>query len=207
MVEGRKFTQIDFILPGQLAFMLLTTGVYAVVFTLITLRSTLVIKRMFATPASKWIIILGEVTAKLLMAMLQTTVIILVGHFVFEFTLVNGILTYLAMLILSVFGLVVFMGFGFVIASLAKDENAASPIANLVTLPQMFLSGAFFSISAFPEVIQPIAHVLPMTFLNEAMRKVAFEGSSLLDVGPELLGLTIWGIVVYIIAIKFFRWE
>jgi ABC-2 type transport system permease protein len=76
MVEGRKFTQIDFILPGQLAFMLLTTGVYAVVFTLITLRSTLVIKRMFATPASKWIIILGEVTAKLLMAMLQTTVII-----------------------------------------------------------------------------------------------------------------------------------
>jgi ABC-2 type transport system permease protein len=141
------------------------------------------------------------------MAVLQTTVIILIGHFVFEFTLVNGLLTYLSMLTLAVFGLIVFMGFGFVIASLAKDENAASPIANLVTLPQMFLSGAFFSIEAFPAVIQPIAHILPMTFLNEAMRKVAFEGSTLLDVGPQLLGLTIWGIIVYVVAIKFFRWE
>jgi ABC-2 type transport system permease protein len=111
------------------------------------------------------------------------------------------------MLILSALGLIVFMGFGFVVSGIAKNENAVPPIANIITLPQFLLSGTFFPITAFPEWLQPICKVLPLTYLNDAMRKVAFEGLNLIEVSHQILIVGIWGAVVYLLAFKFFKWE
>ena len=44
---------------------------------------------------------------------------------------------------------IVFMGFGFAVSGIAKNESAVPPIANIITLPQFLLSGTFFSISVF----------------------------------------------------------
>lgn len=206
-IEGRKYNQIDFILPGQLNFSLLTTGVFTITFSLLTLRKMLVLKRMYATPTPKGVILMSKVLSSMIVALLQTSLIIAVGHFAFGFTLVNGLLTYLSMLFLALVGLVVFLGLGLVVSSLADSEDAVSPIANLVTMPQLLLSGAFFPIDSFPEFLQIIARVLPMTFLNDAMRSVAFEGASLIDVWPKLLGLVVWGIIAYAIAVRVFKWE
>ena len=108
------------------------------------------------------------------------------------------------MMILSLIGIIIFMGFGFVVSGIAKNESSVPPIANIITLPQFLLSGTFFSISVFPIWLQPLCRILPLTYLNDAMRKVAFEGASLLDVGHQLLILLIWGIVVYAAAVKLF---
>jgi ABC-2 type transport system permease protein len=107
--------------------------------------------------------------------------IILIGHFFFNFTLVNGAATVINMLILATMGVIVFMGFGFVVSGLAKSESTIPPISNIITLPQFLLSGTFFSIDAFPTWLQPISRALPLTYLNDAMRKVAFEGAGLLE--------------------------
>ena len=99
------------------------------------------------------------------------------------------------------------MGFGFVVSGIAKNESTVPPIANIITLPQFLLSGTFFSISNFPEWLQPISRALPLTYLNDALRKVAFEGAGLFDVSYQLLILGIWGVVIYTIAVKTFKWE
>ena len=65
----------------------------------------------------------------------------------------------------------------------------------------------FFSIDTFPKWLQPICNVLPLTHLNDAMRNIAFEGSHLVDCGKQLGILGLWGVVLYAIAIKVFRWE
>jgi ABC-2 type transport system permease protein len=39
------------------------------------------------------------------------------------------------------------------------------------------------------------------------MRRVAFEGAGLADVSWEILVLLIWGVIVYALAVKFFKWE
>src|SRR6185437_11309517 len=101
----------------------------------------------------------------------------------------------------------VFLGFGFIISGLATNDSTIPVFANIVTLPQFLLAGTFFSISAFPVWLQHIAKILPLTYLNDALRKVAFEGAGLQDLGKELLILTVWGIVIYIAAAKTFRWE
>lgn len=90
-IQGREFKQIDFILPGQLSFALLSSGVFGTSFLIVSLKETLVLKRFFATPMRKRSIVLGLALSKLVFGLLQATVLILAGKFIFGFTLVNGL--------------------------------------------------------------------------------------------------------------------
>lgn len=203
----REYKTIDFILPGQLGFSLLSSGVFGVAFMFFSLRNTLVLKRFFATPINRSYIVLGEALSRVIFQMLTAIVIIIAGRFLFGFTLINGLSTFFDMLLLSFIGLIVFMGFGFIVSGIAKTDSTIPPFANLITLPQFLLGGTFFSADAFPKWLQPISKALPLTHLNTAMRHVAFEGQSIWDVRGEILILVVWGIVVYAVAIKVFRWE
>lgn len=205
--EIREYKTIDFILPGQLGFSLLSSGVFGVAFMFFNLRNTLVLKRFFATPISRTYIILGEGLARVIFQMLTAIVIIVAGRFIFGFTLVNGFITVLEMLILSFLGLIVFMGLGFIVSGLATSDSSIPPFANLLTLPQFLLGGTFFSVDAFPGWLRPISKALPLTHLNTAMRAVAFEGQNLWDVKNEIGILLLWGVVVYAVAVKVFKWE
>ncbi len=206
-IPGRKYTSIDFILPGQLGFSLLSAGVFGVAFLFFQLRQQLVLKRFYATPIKRAYIILGEALSRVIFQLSTAVVIILIGHFAFNYTLVNGLFTFLEVMVLSFIALLVFMGFGFIVSGVAKNENTIPPIANIVTLPQFLLAGTFFSIDVFPYWLQPICKVLPLTHFNNAMRKIAFEGAHLQDCGFEIMVLIIWGVLVYALAAKVFKWE
>jgi ABC-2 type transport system permease protein len=207
MTVVAEYKTIDFILPGQIGFSLLSAGVFGVAFMFFNLRSTLVLKRFFATPINRTNIVLGEALSRVIFQLITAVVILLIGHFIFDFSLRHGALTFFELLVLSFVGLVVFMGFGFIVSGLAKNESTIPPFANLVTLPQFLLAGTFFSIDAFPKWLQPLCRILPLTHLNDAMRKVSFEGAHLYDCGKQLGILALWGIVVYFVAVKVFRWE
>jgi ABC-2 type transport system permease protein len=203
----RKYKTIDFILPGQLGFSLLASGVFGIAFMFFSLRTTLVLKRFFATPISRTFIILGEMFSRVLFQMLTAIVIILVGYYFFGYTLIYGFETFIELLVLSFIGLVVFMGMGFVISGVATNDNTIPPLANIVTLPQFLICGTFFPIDVFPKWLQWLAQALPLTHLNNALRDVAFNGNNLWDERLEIMILLLWGIVVYAIAIKVFKWE
>lgn len=152
VVPGRAYKSIDFILPGQLGFSLLSAAVFGTAFLFFSLRQTLVLKRFFATPINRFYIILGEALSRLLFQSFGSIIIIGIGYFFFGFTLVNGFATFLEMLVLCLFGLIIFMGFGFIVSGIAKTESTIPPLANIVTLPQFLLAGTFFSVDVFPAI-------------------------------------------------------
>lgn len=205
--EVREYKTIDFILPGQLSFSLLASGVFGTAFVFFNLRQTLVLKRFFATPVRKGIIVISEGIARMLFQMLGSVIIISIGHLAFGFTLYYGWLTFFEMLAVCSLGLLVFMGFGFIISGIAKNESAIPPFSNLITLPQFLLAGTFFSIDNFPKWLQPFCKALPLTYLNDALRKIAYEGANFWEVRTDILVLMLWGVVIYTIAGRAFKWE
>ncbi len=206
-IPGRIYRTIDFILPGQLGFSLLSAGVFGVAFLFFNLRQQLVLKRFFATPITRTYIVLGEALSRVIFQMITAIIIIGIGTIAFHFTLVKGFQTFMAIMALSFIALLVFMGCGFIVSGLAKNESTIPPFANLFTLPQFLLAGTFFSIDAFPSWLQPLCQVLPLTHFNNAMRNIAFEGASLLSCWQDIGVLLIWGVLVYAVAIKVFKWE
>jgi len=68
------------------------------------------------------------------------------------------------------------------------------------------LSGVFFSDERFPAVIQPLIRALPLTALNDALRSTTLEGATLAAQGTRLLILGLWGVISYVLALRWFRW-
>ena len=204
---GRIYRSIDFYLPGMLGFSLIGSAVFGVAFVFFGLRETLVLKRMYATPIRRGYIVLGESFGRVIFQLATAVVLILFGKFFYHFTLANGWATFAELMVLSLVGVLLFMGFGFVISSIAKNQNVIPIYANLFMFPQYFLSGTFFPRGALPAGIQPVLKYLPLTALNDAMRKVSFEGLHLWNVSSELFVLLGWCVVIYIVAIKVFKWD
>ena len=78
---------------------------------------------------------------------------------------------------------------------------------NLVMVPMWVFSGIFFSTERFPAALQPFVQALPLTALNDALRGVMLDGAGLVALAPELLNLTLWGALSFVIALKIFRWQ
>ncbi|MBI1782643.1 MAG: ABC transporter permease [Sphingobacteriales bacterium] len=206
-VPGRQYKLIDFYLPGMLGFSLIGAAVFGVAFVFFSLRETLVLKRMYSTPIKKGYIVAGESIARILFQLATALVLILFGKFFYGFTLSNGWITFFELIALSFLGLIVFMGFGFFISSIAKNQNVIPIYANLFMFPQYFLSGTFFPKSALPAGMQGFIKFLPLTALNDAMRKISFEGLHIWQTPTEVLILAAWGIIMFIIAARVFKWE
>lgn len=203
----REYKTIDFILPGQLAFSLLASGVFGTAFVFFNLRQTLVLKRFFATPVRREIIVVSEGIARMIFQVIGSIIIISIGHFFFGFTLYHQWTTFAEMVSLCALSLLVFMGFGFVVSGLAKSDATIPLFSNIIVMPQMLLAGTFFSIDNFPTWLQYFCKALPLTYLNDALRKISFEGANLWDVRADILALLISAVVIYAVAGKVFKWE
>src|SRR5215831_3038524 len=206
-VQGRVYKRIDFYLPGMIGFSLIGSAVFGVAFLFFALRETLVLKRMYASPVTKANIVLGESLGRVFFQLLIVIVFIVFGKYAYNFTLANGFVTLLELLILSALALIVFMGFGFFISSVAKNQNVIPIYANLFMFPQYFLSGTFFPKNVLPQSIHWLIQALPLTALNDALRKVAFEGLHLNDCWKQIGILGIWGVIIHAFAVWAFRWE
>jgi ABC-2 type transport system permease protein len=206
-VKGRIYRSIDFILPGQLGFSLLMAGVYGSSFLLFSLRQNLVLKKLRTTPVRRRSIIAGEMLSRLFFQIISFIIMIAMGYFLFQFTLVNGLVTFLEMLIFSLFGLFIFMGTGFIISGVVQNENSIAPIANTVVLPQILLCGLFFPLDNYPHWMQQFCNLLPLTFFVDGLRKIAFQGTHIWQMPLTISGLIIWTLIIVPLAVKSFKWE
>jgi ABC-type polysaccharide/polyol phosphate export permease len=55
--------------------------------------------------------------------------------------------------------------------------------------------------------VQPLIRALPLTALNDALRAVILEGASLAAQSRSLLVVGLWGLVSFVVGLRFFRWS
>jgi ABC-type polysaccharide/polyol phosphate export permease len=113
----------------------------------------------------------------------------------------------LAILLVASLGAICFGGVGLLTASRAQKIESVSGLINLVMMPMWIFSGVFFSYERFPQIIQPLIKALPLTALNDALRAIILEGSSLGSQWIPLAVMALWGGLSFLIALKWFRWS
>lgn len=207
-VAGRGQGYKGFVVPGIVSLSIMQSALFGLVFTLVRLRNQGVLKRLHATPINPRHYLAGLLFTRMLLLIMQTYVLLLVGIFVSGVEVSPGY----AMFWLEVIPLIILGGFGFAalglaVSGIAKTENTAAPLANIITLPMMFLSGVFIPHSVIPDWVVAIAKWLPLTFLADAMRAMVNSGETLFVQGASLLGLLVWAAISFALAVKAFRWE
>ena len=202
-VETRDLGYIDFLVPGIVGMTVMQLGIFGVAFGFVQLKRTGALRRLFATPTSPAYFLSAQVTSRMVLGYVQVAILIGIGIWfglqMFGSWLVLAIIVGLALLI--------FLAMGFGVAGWAKNEDQAAPVANLISLPMMFLSGVFFPREAMPEFLLGVTQYLPLTYVIEALRGVMNEGAAMADLGPELLGMGVWAIITFVVAVRLFKWE
>jgi ABC-2 type transport system permease protein len=115
--------------------------------------------------------------------------------------------SWLLIFVAIVLGSLAFLAIGFAISGFARNVETAASYANLVTFPMLFLSGVFFPIDSAPAWLQPITHVLPLSYLVDALREPMTRGEGLSAVWLDWLVLLATFAIALTVAIRFFRWE
>ena len=202
-VESRDLGYIDFLVPGIVGMTVMQLGLFGVAFGFVQLKRTGALRRLFATPTSPAYFLSAQVASRLVLGYVQVAILIGIG-------ILFGLQMFGSWLVLAVIiglALLIFLAVGFAVAGWAKNEDQAAPVTNLISLPMLFLSGVFFPRDAMPEFLRGITQFLPLTYVNEALRGVVNEGAGLADLGPQLLGMGVWAIITFVIAVRLFKWE
>ena len=203
-VQARSQSYLDFLVPGLLAFTLMQISVSGSGFNLVEYRRKGILKRLFVTPVRPRDFILGLVIARLLLCLVQLSVLLGVAIFFLKVRIAGDLVSLYSVIVL---GTIIFLSLGFCLGSLAKTQQAILALGNLFIFPQMFLSGIFLPIDSLPELIQPLAKLLPLSFVAGALREISNNGLALWEILPQLTGLGVWLAIGFLLATRLFVWK
>ena len=197
-------TAIDYFLPAMLAYIILQSGINYVAIGLADLRARKVLRRLRATPLRPAQILGAQIAGGALTVVLQLVVLAIAGLVLFQAKVYGS---WLVAAVPMLLGVGAFVGIGFLLTSAARTSEAARGLSTFVAFPMMFLSGIFFPITSLPGWLQTLVHVLPLTWLTDALHRVMNDGAGLADVGLDCLVLAAWAVATFALATWRFRWD
>jgi ABC-type multidrug transport system permease subunit len=195
---------IDFLIPGLIGLGLMSTGLWGIGFSLAEMRTKKLIKRLTATPMRRSDFLLSFLLVRAVLLPIELAPLLLFARLVFDVGIHGSILT---LGLSALVGGLTFAGMGLLLACRAENPQIVSGLINVVSFPMYLCSGVFFSSSRFPDTLQPVIGLLPLTALNDALRATMIDGAILPEVAGKLGLCAIWGAVCFVLAIRFFKWR
>jgi ABC-2 type transport system permease protein len=202
-LQTNRLNSVSFFVPSILAMALMQLGVFAAI-PLVQQREKLILKRLNATPLTRWALVGSNVLVRLLIAAAQTVILLGVGFGVLGVEVQGNWLVIAGFVVL---GALTFTSLGYVIASFTRTEEAANGVTQIVQFPLMFLSGIFFPLEVMPEWLRGFATFMPLTYLGDALRQTMVGGTPFAPLEVDALVLGGWLVVTLAISARFFRWQ
>lgn len=158
--------------------------------------------RLAMTPTSANEIIAGKTSFAVATQLIRAVIIISAVSLIFGVAM-NGswVLVGLIALLLTIAS----VGIGLSLSAVAEDESTYAEMSMMIILPAMFVSGIFFPVAAMPSWIQPISHIYPLTYANNAIRKVMLMGSGIGGIMQNLLILAFFAVALYSLGVFLFN--
>jgi ABC-2 type transport system permease protein len=202
-VQAEHFRPIDYIAPGILALSIAQLGLFGAS-TYVEQRQQRLLRRLQATPVSRWMLLVSMVVVRLVIAFVQTGILLAVALVLFRIQVVGS---WPAIIGMVVFGTLAFIALGFLLGALAPSAEALIAIVQMVNFPMMFLSGALFPLDFMPEFLRPVAVALPLTYLADILRQIMVDATPYASIMQGMVILLLFMVGSALLSWRFFRWE
>ena len=193
---------IDFLVPAILGMTVMRSCMMGMGATIAGERETGELARLFMTPTSVSTVIGGKIAAKLLIELVRALILIFMAVLLFNVSIKGG---FLQTFIVLVIGALCFVGFGIMLSARTQTQEDYAQISLPFSMPMMFVSGVFYPIETMPWILQKLAYLFPLTYLNDAMRGIMLKGQTLGDVWLDLVVLLGFTLLFFIVGVKRFN--
>jgi len=161
-----RYRFIEFFVPGIIAMAIMTSCLSNALNMNAELRQKGILRKLATTPITRADWLVASMLYQLILSVVSTAAILVVSYAVFDVRLHIGIWLPLILVV----EVIAFVGIGMLLTPFAKEAESASAVANAFLFPMMFLSGTFFPVEMMPAFLQSFAKLLPLYYVNEALR-------------------------------------
>lgn len=184
--------------PGLLGVILTMTMVLFTAVALVREREHGNLEMLIATPVSPWELTIGKVLPFIGIGLVQVTVILLVGYWLFGVPVRGSLFDLYAASLLFI---VASLALGVWLSTLANTQFQAMQMAFFTFLPQILLSGFMFPFAGMPKAAQWIAELMPLTHYLRLSRGIMLREAGLLEMWLEVLILLVFCIALLGLAV------
>ena len=197
-----KINSFDQLVPGYAVFFALF-GINAAAGTILQEKEDGTFRRLLIAPVQKYALLGGKLLAQFLLTLAQLAVLFVVGYFAFHLD-IGSWPAVIALLICTSFATT---GLGILLVSVVKSRRQLNPIVTLVVLITSAIGGAWWPLFLEPQWMQQFAKLGVTAWAMEGLNGVMILGKDFTQVMPDLLGLLAYGIICFVIAMRFFRFQ
>ncbi len=201
---NKSLTAFDYTFSGLLGFSIIGLGIFGPINVFPELKKQGILRRFHTTPLRVWQYFVATMISQAIVGLVAIAVLFSAAITIFHLKVTGNYMEIVLYIILSI---ITILGIGLALGGWAKNERQAAPLSNIIVFPMIFLSGTFFPTYLMPIWLQKVSSFLPLTPVINGIRLLTTEGYHLINLGPQLLALGIWIIIIYLIAFKVFRWE
>jgi ABC-2 type transport system permease protein len=153
---------------------------------------------LLVSPIKPFQVVIGKVFPYIFLSIINATIILLLGVFVFKMP-IEGSLLLLALE--SILFIITALSLGILISTIAQSQQTAMmfSLAGLM-LPVIILSGFIFPISSMPLPLQIMSNIIPAKWFIIIIKAIMLKGATIHTVWKETLILV--GMTVFFIAIS-----
>lgn len=209
MIAGGKMAGTEGYTYLESAFAsLISVGICASAFmgfplTVADYRDKKILKHFFVTPCSPARLLGAVVCCGVIQSVLSAVAVFITAKVLFDYEMKGDLLFFLFSWVLT---LVSMFSIGLLMASMCRTVKSTNAITSLVYFPMLFLSGATIPFEIFPEGLQKVAELLPLSQGIKLM-KMASTGIGMEGITGKVILLLMITVICSIISVKMFRWE
>jgi len=193
----------NFFVPGLIGLVLQNITIMLTALAIVGERERGTLDQLLVTPIGTAGLMLGKLIPYVLVAAAQFSVVLLGLRYVFGVPIAGNV-PLLALLSLSF--LLVSLGLGLLISTVAQTQIQAQLMAIFILLPSVLVSGAVFERSLMPLPMQIFGYAIPLTYYIEILRGIIIRGAGVAQLWPSIVPMLAYGIVIFVLAsVRFAR--
>jgi imidazolonepropionase-like amidohydrolase/ABC-type multidrug transport system permease subunit len=199
--QGSKVIQV---VNMVVAIGILGNGLFGAGMRAVQDRETDVLRRYKVTPITPVPLLAASMVTGVILYLPGLIVILVLANRLFGMAVPPNLLS---LFVFAIVACVAFRSIGLIIASVVNSTQESLILIQPLYMAMLFLSGATFPISFFPDWLQIVTQFIPATYLMTGMAGILLHGESVLDNWQSVVALVVTALVGIFIATKLFRWE
>ncbi len=201
---GPQFDQLDYFAPTFIGFFAFFFVFLLTSVSFLRERIQGSIERLMVSPLSRAEIVVGYMLGFIVFAAIQSVVMVAFSLYVIRIHYAGHVLLVFFFTLLLTLGAV---NLGIFLSTFARTELQVVQFIPIVITPQGLLSGIIWPLSSLPGPLRILAHIMPLTYANKALRDVMIRGDRIGALWTETAVLIGFALLMVLLAASTLRRE
>ena len=192
----------QYMIPGLVVVLLTVISMMLSAINLVREKEIGTLEQLMVTPLKKHQLLIGKIFPFLILTFIEMIFVLLFAQLIFGITIAGS---YQLLAALAFIFLFTTLGLGIFVSAITHTQQQAMFISWFLMVFMLLMSGFFIPIENMPSLLQKITYLNPMRYFMYIIRDIVQKGSSFLALLQDIIPMTIYGILIFLLAVINFQ--